>query len=247
MKAIILCAGYGKRLKPYSDVYQKSMMPIHGKPLLEYIINGLIFAGLKNIVLVVGYLKEQVIDYFHEGDKWGIQIEYIEQDSINGTGGAVLLCEDLIKDKHFFLTWGDILVPYRIYQEVLNIHKEETKDYILVANFTDDPFKGGAIRCKNNHLIEIVEKPLQGKSKSNLNNCGIFIFAKDVFEILKVLQPTERGEIELTEAIQYGVKEKKWKLRVIKMAKNQFRGDFGDKEVYEKLKTDLSWLKKLES
>ena len=125
MKAIILCAGYGKRLKPYSDVYQKSMMPIHGKPLLEYIINGLIFAGLKNIVLVVGYLKEQVIDYFHEGDKWGIQIEYIEQDSINGTGGAVLLCEDLIKDKHFFLTWGDILVPYRIYQEVLNIRKHE--------------------------------------------------------------------------------------------------------------------------
>jgi dTDP-glucose pyrophosphorylase len=223
------------------------MIPIHGKPLLEYIVNGLIFAGLKKVILVVGYRKEQVIDYFQEGNKWGIQIEYVEQDIINGTGGAVLLCEDLIKANHFFLTWGDILVPYKIYKEILDIYKKENKDYLLVANYTEDPFRGGAIKTINNHLKEIVEKPQQGVSKSNLNNCGILIFAKEIFNILKILKPSERGEIELTDAIQYVIKERKWKFRVIKMARNQFRGDFGDKDVYEQLKTDSSWLKELTS
>ncbi|MFX1481017.1 MAG: nucleotidyltransferase family protein [Promethearchaeota archaeon] len=247
MKAIVLCAGYGKRLKPYTDIYQKSMIPIHGKPLLEYIINGLIFAGLKKVILVVGYLKEQVIDYFQEGTKWGIELEYVEQDVINGTGGAVLLCEDLIKDDHFFLTWGDILVPYKIYKEILEIHKRENKDFLLVANYSKDPFRGGAIQSINDHLTAIIEKPKQGESKSNLNNCGILILAKEIFNILKILKPTERGEIELTEAIQYGIKEQNWKFRVIKMARDQFRGDFGDKDVYEHLKIDSSWLKELTS
>ncbi|MCK4481416.1 MAG: NTP transferase domain-containing protein, partial [Candidatus Lokiarchaeota archaeon] len=85
MKAIILCAGFGKRLKPYTNEYQKSMIPIHGKPLLEYIINGLIYAGFKNLIIVVGYRKEQIIKYFEDGYKWGIKIEYIEQRALNGT------------------------------------------------------------------------------------------------------------------------------------------------------------------
>ena len=64
MKAIILCAGYGKRMKPYTDTYQKTMIPVHGKPLLEYIIEGIKSAGFKDFILVVGYQKEQIIDFF---------------------------------------------------------------------------------------------------------------------------------------------------------------------------------------
>ena len=109
MKAIILCAGYGKRLKPYSNKYQKSMLPIHGKPLLEYILNGLIYAGFKDFIIVVGYKKEQIKDYFKNGKKWNVNIEYVEQRNINGTGGALIECENLIDNTHFFLTWGDIL------------------------------------------------------------------------------------------------------------------------------------------
>ena len=161
------------------------MIPIHGKPLLEYIINGLVFAGFKNFIIVVGYRKDQIKDYFQEGDKWGIKIEYIEQKEINGTGGALLICEDSIKDDHFFLTWGDILVSYNIYKEVIEIFKKENQDYILVANYTDDPFKGAAVYCENNYCIGIVEKPPEGKSKSNLNNGGIFIFSKEIFQVLK--------------------------------------------------------------
>ena len=221
------------------------MIPIHGKPLIEYIINGLIFAGFKNLIIVVGYRKNQIMDYFQEGDKWGIKIEYIEQMEINGTGGALLICEDSIKDDHFFLTWGDILVSYNVYKEVIEVFKNENQDYILVANYTDDPFKGATVYSENNYCIGIVEKPPEGKSKSNLNNGGVFIFSKEIFQVLKQIKPSKRGEIELTDAINYGIVKRKWKIRVIQMEKEQFRGDFGDKQVYEQLIKETNWLKEL--
>ena len=221
------------------------MILIHGKPLLEYIINGLIFAGFKNLIIVVGYRKDQIMDYFQEGDKWGIKIEYIEQKEINGTGGALLICEDSIKDDHFFLTWGDVLVSYNTYKEVIEVFKKENQDYILVANYTDNPFKGAAVYSENNYCMGIVEKPPEGKPNSNLNNCGIFIFSTEIFKIIKRLRPSERGEIELTDGINYGIKERKWKVRIIKMEKDQFRGDFGDVKVYEQLNKDIKWVEEL--
>jgi dTDP-glucose pyrophosphorylase len=245
MKAVILSAGLGKRLRPYTYKYQKSMIPVHGKPLLEYIINGLFSVGFKELIIVVGYRKEQIINYFQSGNKWGINIEYVEQTEINGTGGALLLCKDNIKNNHLFLTWGDVLVSYKVYKEVIERFKNENQDFILVTNYTDDPYKGGAVECEGKYCIEVKEKPTQGKSKSKLNNCGIFVFSKEVFDALEELKPSIRGEIELTEAINYGITKQNWKVRVIKMAKDQFRGDFGDIDIYEQLNKDKDWLRKL--
>ncbi|MFX0038691.1 MAG: sugar phosphate nucleotidyltransferase [Promethearchaeota archaeon] len=245
MKAVILCAGYGKRLKPYTDTIQKSMLPIQNKPLLEYILNGLIHAGLKDFILVVGYKKEQIIDYFRNGENWNINIEYAEQKKLNGTGGALLQCEKIINNSHFFLTWGDILVPYSIYKNVLVLFNQEHVNFILVANFIRDPYKGAAVYTKNNYCVDIVEKPPKGESKSKLNNSGVFLFSKEIFEVLNTLKPSKRGEIEVTDALRIGISTKNWKIRVIKMKKNQFRGDFGNKETYENLRENSSWLTEL--
>ncbi len=241
----MLCAGLGKRLHPYTKTYQKSMLPIHGKPLLEYILNGLIYAGFKDFILVVGYKREQIMHYFKNGEKWNIRLEYVVQKNINGTGSALLKCEKLIEEEHFYLTWGDILVPYNVYKKVFTTFKKEQNDFILVANYTDDPYKGAVIYSKDNYCVDIIEKPPIGKSKSNLNNCGIFIFSKEIFEILNILKPSKRGEIELTEALRIGINKRKWRIRIIKMEKNQFRGDFGDKNVYERLSVNSSWLREL--
>jgi len=238
----VLCAGYGKRLYPYTEKYQKTMIPLHGKPMLEYILNGLIYAGFQDIIIVVGYRKEQIIDYFQNGKKWGVNIEYIEQKELNGTGGALLLCKDSIANNNFFLTWGDILVPYEVYKKVYDIHRKEKYDFILVANYTKDPHLGAAVFCDDIICKNIVEKPPKGTSRSNLNNCGVFIFSKEIFEVLKNLKPSERGEIEIPKALLKGMNERNWKVRVVKMEKNQFRADFGDLEKYEQLKDDISWL-----
>ena len=222
------------------------MIPVHGKPLLEYIINGIITTGIRDFILVVGYLKEQIIDYFQDGAKLGIRVEYVEQKKLDGTGGALLLCENYVKNDHFFLSWGDILVSYSVYRAVCEIYREEKENFVLVTNYVDDPYKGGAIYCEENYCLDVVEKPSKGKSKSNLNNCGIFIFSKDIFEVLKQVKLSERGEIELTDAIRIGIKEKNWKVRAFKMNKDEFRADFGDVEGYERFKKDASWLKKLD-
>ncbi|MFX1409574.1 MAG: nucleotidyltransferase family protein [Promethearchaeota archaeon] len=245
MKAIILCAGYGKRMKPYTETYQKTMIPIHGKPLLEYLINGIRLAGFKDFIIVVGYYKNQIIDYFQEGRKWDINIEYIEQHKLNGTGGALLLCEDSINNQHFFLTWGDKLVAYEVYKEVFEVFKSESPDFVLVTNYIDDPYKGAAVYCEGNYCSDIIEKPPKGTSTTNLNNAGIFILSKDIFEVLKIQTLSERGEIEVPEAINYGIKEKNWKFRVVRIDKDQFYGDFGNVKKYEEFLNDSNWLKSL--
>lgn len=246
MKAVILCAGYGKRLKPYTNTFQKSMLPLHNKPILEYILKGLIRTGFRDFILVVRYKREQIFDYFKNGAKLNINLEYADQKNLNGTGGALLECEKLIKNTHFFLTWGDILVPYSIYKEILDLYNTEHHDFIIVTNYSKDPYRGAAVYIKNNYCVDLVEKPPWGQSKSNLNNSGIFIFSNKIFGILNTLKPSNRGEIELTDAIKIGIKKRKWKVRVIKMKRNQFRGDFGDKEIYEKFNKKSSWLRELD-
>jgi len=245
MKAIILCAGFGKRMKPYTDTYQKTMIPLHGLPLLEYIVEGVMLAGFRDLILVVGYRKEQIIEHFEDGSNWDISIEYIEQKKLNGTGGAVLLCEDSIEGSHFFLTWGDILVPYSIYKSVYDIFKNDKEDFILVTNYLDDLQKGCEIRCEGDYCSLMVEKPPPGTQETNLNNCGIFILSTEIFDEINLLKPSKRGELELPSAITNGVSNKNWKVRVLKMNKSQFRGDFGDLKVYERLKEDKSWLEEL--
>jgi dTDP-glucose pyrophosphorylase len=221
------------------------MLRLHGKPFLEYIINGMSYAGFRDIALVVGYRKEQIIDYFKTGKKWSVNIEYLEQKELNGTGGALLLCEKSIPDEHFFLTWGDTLVPYEIYKTVYNTYQNENLDFVLLANYTKDPYLGAAVYCDNLFCINLVEKPQRGSSKTNLNNCGVFIFSNEIFEVLKTLAPSERGEIEVPSALLKGMKERNWKVRIIKMEPNQFKGDIGAKEKYEQLINDSSWLQLL--
>ena len=221
------------------------MLQVHGKPFLEYILEGVIYAGFRDIILVVGYRKEQIKEYFKNGEKWNIKIEYIEQKELNGTGGALLLCEESIINDHFFLTWGDTLVPYKVYKETFNLFQKEKSDFILVANYIEDPYLGAAVYCEGSKLTKIVEKPPRGSSKTNLNNCGVFILSKEFFSVLKTLAPSKRGEIEVPDALMKGIEERNWIIKVIKMDKDNIKADIGTKEEYEYLKTDSSWLQLL--
>jgi NDP-sugar pyrophosphorylase family protein len=245
LKAIILCAGFGKRMKPFTDEYQKAMLPINGKPILEFIIEGIKRAGIDDFILVIGYRKEQIMDYFQDGHDWDIKIEYIEQKDLNGTGEAVLLCETLIDNSVFFLTWGDTLVSYEVYRKVVELYRNEKPDFIMVGNLVDDPYKGAAIYINNQNCSEIIEKPLKGTSSTNVNNAGIFILSKKIFYVLKNQKKSARGEIEIPESIRYGIKNLDWQVRVFKMSKDHFYGDFGDLIEYEKLKDSKKWLKLL--
>lgn len=243
MKAVILCAGYGTRMEPYTKRYQKVMIPIHGKAILDYLIQSIKKSGISDFIFVVGYKKEQIMDHFKDGREFDISVEYITQEELNGTGGALLLCESYIKDSHFFLTWGDTLVSPGIYKEVVKLREIENEDFIMVANRVDDPYKGAAIYLEGNYCKQIIEKPARGTSHTNLNNAGIFILQEEIFDILKTQKPSKRGEIEVPETISNGIERLNWKIKVVQMRKNDFYADFGDKKQFEKLKIDKNWLK----
>lgn len=130
---------------------------------------------------------------------------------------------------------------------VHDFFRKKNYDFIIVSNYKENLSKGGAIYCEGDYCIEIIEKDPSTLGTTRLNNCGIFILSHKIFEVLKHLSPSKRGEIEIPEAINKGIFENNWKVFVFKLEKDVFRGDFGDKKVYEELKDNKNLLKKLKS
>jgi dTDP-glucose pyrophosphorylase len=130
---------------------------------------------------------------------------------------------------------------------VCNIFKNENQDFILVTNYTNNPHKGANITCNGNFCVDIIEKPSKGAPCTNLNNSGIFIFSREIFNVLNMIQPSKRGEIEIPDALKIGMKQRNWQVRVLKMDEGDFRGDFGDIKEYERLKEEKDWLIELKT
>ena len=195
MDAIILCAGKGTRLMPLTENKPKPMIPIGGKPILEHIINK-IEHFVDNIYLIVRYKKEVIIDYFKDHPK----IKFIEQGKKDGTGYALLAGKDYIDDD-FLVINGDI-----IFEDNLKSILPYKNALALVEVKNPENF-GVVVLDRENNIVELQEKPKN--PKSNLINGGIYKFEKEIFNILENLEPSERGEIELTDAIVELIKKKR--------------------------------------
>lgn len=195
MDAIILCAGKGTRLMPLTENKPKPMIPIGGKPILEHIINK-IEQFVDNIYLIVKYKKEVIIDYF----KYHPKIKFIEQGRMDGTGYALLAGKDYI-DNDFLAINGDI-----IFEDNLKSILPYKNALALVEVKNPENF-GVVVLDRENNIMELQEKPKN--PKSNLINGGIYKFDREIFNILENLKPSERGEIELTDAIVELIKKKR--------------------------------------
>lgn len=244
MKAVILAAGRGIRMGDFTQDGPKPMIKLHGKPILEYIIDGLKLAGISEIALMVGYKKEVIKQYFKNGEKFGVNIFYINQAEQKGTGHAALIAKEFSKNEKFFLLYSDVLVSYSIYREIVSLY--ESEQYALVANPINDPYKGGAIYHDGIYVTDIIEKPPKGTSTSKLNNSGIYLFSPEIFLILNDTPESVRGEIELTEAVKVGIVNNALKFRLVVVNENQIRKDLGDINDYRELSEDNTWLQKLQ-
>jgi len=190
MDAVILCAGSGTRLYPITENRPKPMIPIAGKPILEHLIEK-IEKHVEKIYLVVGFEKEKIIEYFIENKK----IEFIVQEKQLGTGHAVLMAKNYIKEDFLVLN-GDVLFEDNIL-EFLNY------EYAVGLSKVDNPENFGVIELGyDNKVVNLTEKPKKDELKSNLINAGIYKLQNFVFDILENLLPSERGEIELTDALK---------------------------------------------
>ncbi|MFX1276315.1 MAG: bifunctional sugar-1-phosphate nucleotidylyltransferase/acetyltransferase [Promethearchaeota archaeon] len=228
MKAIILSAGRGKRLNPITSTRPKPLIPVGGKPLLEHTIMGLKNAGIDTILLIVGYKQDKIKNYFGNGDKFGIKIEYITQDDNLGTAHATSYAKNFISDNSpFLLMYGDIIVDQKIFREIIsNFNKNKAKGLISLIE-VEDPHQFGIISLNSEGIVEeIVEKPSPEQNLGNLANAGIYIFDPLIFKAIKMTKKSSRNEFELTDSMDILINKLNGEI-IGHIIKNQFWSDIG--------------------
>lgn len=214
VKAVILAAGKGTRMRDLTNELPKPMLRVHGKPILEHIIEGIIGAGMREIFIVTGYKAETIEDYFGDGNKWKARIEYGRQLVQDGTGKAPELAKDFIGASPFLLTYGDILVKPETYQQMVHRYNEDYFSGVITVTGSEDVTKGGLVFFDGKFCLKrLVEKPSAAQIEELRRdgwlkpgdtawyNAGIYIFRPSLFEFTAKLQKSPRGEYELTDAV----------------------------------------------
>jgi len=187
MKAVILAGGYGKRLRPLTEKIPKNLIPILNKPLIEWQISWLKDQGIKEFVLLIGYLGDKLQEYLGDGSKYGVSIEYSREVVPLGTGGALFNAYDFLKDEdNFIMINGDIITNLNI-KPLTSIGPE----YVGAIALVPLPSPYGIIRVNSENRIEaFIEKPL---IKDYWINAGVYFLRSDIFKYLP-----EKGDIERT-------------------------------------------------
>ncbi|MBS7605447.1 MAG: sugar phosphate nucleotidyltransferase [Candidatus Bathyarchaeia archaeon] len=200
MRAVILAAGEGQRLRPLTYTRPKHMIPVGGKPVLEHVINALKASGIEDILIVVNYMADVIKEYFGDGSKYGVKIKYVYQEKISGTAGAIFSAREYVNEP-FLAINGDTLFSPDAIKLVIDKFCEESSDAVLAAVRISDPREFGVLKVKDGELIDIVEKPSKEVTGS-LVNAGIYVFPTDIFSYIERTKLSERGELEITESIR---------------------------------------------
>ena len=212
-KAVILAAGRGTRMRELTAELPKPMIEVRGKPVLQHIVEGLRDAGIGDFLVVVGYRADAVRDFFGDGSRYGIAIQYKTQTVQDGTGRVVELARDFVNNRPFVLAYGDILVAPANYKRLVDL--PDDVEAILTVTRGEDVSKGGAVFVNDKMiLIDLREKsPLEGGAPATptagsqelaapFYNAGLYAFRPTIFEFTAKLKPSPRGEYELTDAIR---------------------------------------------
>ena len=203
LKAIILSAGEGSRMRPLTLTKPKTMLPVAGKPIIQYNIESLRDNGITDILLIVRYKEEIVRNYFGDGSDFGVNISYKTQKDFLGTANAISYGEDFIDDSIIVLN-GDIILDDEIIHEIIKKYNYLSPDTLMLLTEVEDPSAFGVVEIENGNIKNIVEKPKREDAPSNLVNAGIYIFNKDIFDKI-----SERGEYEITDSVSLQIEDNK--------------------------------------
>ncbi len=199
-KAVILAAGRGARMRELTLAIPKPMVEVSGKPVLSYIVEGLRDAGVQQVLIVVGYRKEVVMDYFGDGSGAGVEIVYTEQIKQDGTGKVVELAQHFCGLDPFILSYGDILVDPSSY---LLLTRLDDAEMMLTVLHTEDASKGGAVYLNEKFEVsDLLEKQIHEKARTPWYNAGVYVFRSTIFSYVARLEKSPRGEYELTDAVR---------------------------------------------
>lgn len=195
MKALILSAGKGTRLRPITNYIPKPMLPLHGRPLMEWAMWPLIACGIKEFIVAVSYLAEQIKNYFGQGERWGVQIQYCSGAAPAGKAGEIWRARDFLTSadptEDFLVIPGDTLCHLN-YQELIKFHRSH-QGPVSVAFSTRYRLEVGTAEISPNHQV------IKFHEKSNLNvpvSTGAYILDQRIFPYIEALSP-EQQEVDL--------------------------------------------------
>lgn len=214
MKGLILAGGSGKRLRPLTHTGPKQLIPVANKPVLFYCIEDLKNAGIEEAAIIVAgddhARVEAIKNAVGDGSKWGLNVSYIEQDTPRGLAHAVAITKDFVGGDDFVVYLGDNMLKGGIKGFVEEFENSNADASILLSEHKYPEKFGVALLNKEGEIIDVEEKP--ENPKSNLVIIGVYIFTSKIFEVIKEIKPSARGELEITHAIQKHVESKDCKV-----------------------------------
>jgi len=205
MKGVILHGGHGTRLRPLTHTGPKQLLPIANKPMSQYCIESISEAGITDIAIIIGGLgANKVREYYGNGEKFGVNITYIEQDEPRGIAHAIRLCKEFVNNEKFLVFLGDNIIQKPIADFVDNFNKSDYDATVLLCE-VDNPSRFGIADVENEKIVKITEKPK--KPTSNLAVTGIYLLTPLIFEVIDNLKPSWRNELEITDALDNLLKQ----------------------------------------
>ncbi len=199
MKGIILHGGHGTRLRPLTHTGPKQLLPIANKPMSQYCLETIAETGITDIAIIIGGVgADKVREYYGNGNKFGVNITYIEQDEPRGIAHAIRLCKDFINNEKFLVFLGDNIIQKSIADFVEKFNNTNSDATVLLCE-VDNPSQFGIADVENGKILKITEKPKS--PASNLAVTGIYFLTPVIFEIIDNLKPSWRNELEITDAL----------------------------------------------
>ena len=200
MKGILLHGGHGTRLRPLTHTGPKQLLPIANKPMSQYCLESMKEAGVTEIAIIIGGVgSNKVREYYGNGEKFGVKITYIEQDSPKGISHAIGLCRNFIGNDKFLVFLGDNIIQKSI-DDFANDFVNSNDDASILLCEVENPSRFGIVDMDDGKITKIMEKPKD--PPTNFAVTGIYFLTPKIFKIIENLKPSWRNELEITDALQ---------------------------------------------
>jgi len=209
LKGLILSGGKGTRLRPITHTSAKQLVPVANKPVLFYGIEAMVDAGIKDIgIIIAPETGDEIVEATGDGSRFGngVKITHILQDEPAGLAHAVLTAEDFIGDSPFVMYLGDNLLRNGI-TDLTEAFKNNAPDALILLTPVPDPEHYGVAELTDGRVVQLLEKPPE--PKTDLALVGVYMFTTSIFDAARAIEPSPRGELEITDAIQYLVDQGK--------------------------------------